>query len=38
MTRLGALLATSALFGATPAFAQTVGNCAHSGGAILFSR
>ncbi len=33
MTRLGALLATSALFSATPAFAQTVGNCAHGGGA-----
>jgi outer membrane protein OmpA-like peptidoglycan-associated protein len=33
MTRLGALLATGALFGATPAFAQTVGNCAHGGGA-----
>jgi outer membrane protein OmpA-like peptidoglycan-associated protein len=33
MIRLGALLATSALFSATPAFAQTVGNCAHGGGA-----
>jgi outer membrane protein OmpA-like peptidoglycan-associated protein len=33
MTRLGALLATSALFSATPAFAQTVGNCARGGGA-----
>jgi len=33
MTRLGALLATGALFSATPAFAQTVGNCAHGGGA-----
>jgi outer membrane protein OmpA-like peptidoglycan-associated protein len=33
MTRLGALLATGALFAATPSFAQTVGNCAHGGGA-----
>jgi hypothetical protein len=33
MIRLGALLATSALFSATPAFAQTLGNCAHGGGA-----
>jgi len=33
MTRLGALLATGMLFAATPSFAQTVGNCAHGGGA-----
>ncbi|MGZ3339860.1 MAG: hypothetical protein ACXU9B_08790 [Reyranella sp.] len=33
MTRLGALLATGMLFAAAPSFAQTVGNCAHGGGA-----
>ncbi|MEA2817190.1 MAG: OmpA family [Rhodospirillaceae bacterium] len=33
MTRLGALLATGMLFAATPSLAQTVGNCAHGGGA-----
>ncbi|HEX9524162.1 MAG TPA: OmpA family protein [Reyranella sp.] len=33
MIKLRALLATGALFAAAPSFAQTVGNCAHGGGA-----